>query len=96
MVSFPFDQQDINHSRFVSETKQQTCKLSVPPNLLSLEDDLMISLGKCLRQLLYDEDTAEAISLPKSAITVSVKGIPIKAKPIQKTRPQYVFGAMFP
>lgn len=41
-------------------------------------------------------DTAEANSLPQSAITVSVKGIPTRAKTMQKALPPVVIGTISP
>lgn len=40
--------------------------------------------------------TPSAKSLPQSAITVKVKGIPTRAKRMQKILPQLVDGTMFP
>lgn len=50
------------------------------------------SLGMCLPKT----ETALAKSLPQSAMTVSVKGMPMRAKQMQKTRPLMVTGTMLP
>lgn len=42
------------------------------------------------------EVVAVANKRPQSAITVNVRGMPIKAKKIQKSRPSNVTGAIFP
>lgn len=41
-------------------------------------------------------ETAVANILPKSAMTVNVNGIPIRANTIQKDRPPVVTGTMLP
>ena len=40
--------------------------------------------------------TASAKSLPQSAITVSVRGMPMNAKKMQNILPQFVAGTTFP
>ena len=49
-----------------------------------------------LRMRRYSTDTPAAIKTPKSAMTVSVNGMPIRAKKMQKMRPAVVAGAMLP
>ena len=48
------------------------------------------------RKRRYMADTDDAINTPKSAMTVSVNGIPMSAKKMQKIRPDVVAGAMLP
>lgn len=48
--------------------------------------------GICLNNV----DTELAKSRPQSAITVSVNGIPTRAKTIQKALPSVVIGTIFP
>ena len=53
-------------------------------------------LPKLFFNLFAAIDTADAMSLPTSAMTVNVNGIPIKANKIQNPRPDCVDGAMSP
>lgn len=48
--------------------------------------------GMCLNIV----ETVLANNLPQSAITVRVRGIPIKAKTIQNARPSVVIGTICP
>lgn len=56
------------------------------------DKNLLVNDGRCLPSV----DTAVANIRPKSAITVNVNGIPIRAKNIQKVRPAVVTGTMLP
>lgn len=56
------------------------------------KDDLLVSDGMCLPTA----ETAVANTRPKSAITVNVNGIPIKANSIQNARPLVVTGTILP
>lgn len=48
--------------------------------------------GMCLKRV----ETVEAKSRPQSAITVRVKGIPTRAKTMQKALPSVVIGTILP
>lgn len=56
------------------------------------DKNLLVNDGKCLPSV----DTAVANMRPKSAITVNVNGIPIRAKNMQNVRPLVVTGTMLP
>lgn len=57
-----------------------------------LLNNLRVKDGICFPSV----DTAVANIRPKSAITVNVNGMPIRAKNIQNVRPPVVTGTIFP
>lgn len=76
----------------ISSYKKHGKRLVADKMQIFTKVDLLVSDGN----FFPTADTAVAKTLPRSAITVNVNGIPINANIMQNVRPPLVTGTMFP